>query len=326
MAISNEIKYSYSNKTDKVEPNITYINFRKAGDTLQNDHKSLNVFNKMNSSGNYSNAEIELVIKAKDLSNSDYVSGIKSATLYDYDEKADNLITVGELQEKKDEFGNIEYVISLKPDTKVENMLICVLDKENNKCSKLVSDQLKYIFKHKDEFDVLPDEYLENINSNSLIVEDKKPNVNFLISNSLNEKNDINNNDFIYNTDNKIWFNSDKDELVIDINDDVNGSKKCSGIDKIAIFENGKSLSSTDDILSVDKYHDQITIKASKLNDEKITLELKLPIMPVIQKKLNLQFMLIKKRLTEQFLLKKTMQKKSTEICGLIRMKLLHFM
>lgn len=87
MAISNEIKYSYSNKTDKVEPNITYINFRKAGDTLQNDHKSLNVFNKMNSSGNYSNAEIELVIKAKDLSNSDYVSGIKSATLYDYDEK-----------------------------------------------------------------------------------------------------------------------------------------------------------------------------------------------------------------------------------------------
>lgn len=269
MAISNEIKYSYSNKTDKVEPNITYINFRKAGDTLQNDHKSLNVFNKMNSSGNYSNAEIELVIKAKDLSNSDYVSGIKSATLYDYDEKADNLITVGELQEKKDEFGNIEYVISLKPDTKVENMLICVLDKENNKCSKLVSDELKYIFKHKDEFDVLPDEYLEHINSNSLIVEDKKPNVNFLISNSLNEKNDINNNDFIYNTDNKIWFNSDKDELVIDINDDVNGSKKCSGIDKIAIFENGKSLSSTDDILSVDKYHDQIIIKASKLNDEK---------------------------------------------------------
>lgn len=78
---------------------------------------------------------------------------------------------------------------------------------------------------------------------NSLIVEDKKPNVNFLISNSLNEKNDINNSDFIYNTDNKIWFNSDKDELVIDINDDVNGSKKCSGIDKIAIFENGKSLS-----------------------------------------------------------------------------------
>ena len=269
MAISNEIKYSYSNKTDKVEPNITYINFRKAGDTLQNDHKSLNVFNKMNSSGNYSNAEIELVIKAKDLSNSDYVSGIKSATLYDYDEKADNLITVGELQEKKDEFDNIEYVISLKPDTKVENMLICVLDKENNKCSKLVSDELKYIFKHKDEFDVLPDEYLEHINSNSLIVEDKKPNVNFLVSNSLNEKNDINNNDFIYNTDNKIWFNSDKDELVIDINDDVNGSKKCSGIDKIAILENGKSLSSTDDILSVDKYHDQITIKASKLNDEK---------------------------------------------------------
>lgn len=269
MAISNEIKYSYSNKTDKVEPNITYINFRKAGDTLQNDHKSLNVFNKMNSSGNYSYAEIELVIKAKDLSNSDYVSGIKSATLYDYDEKADNLITVGELQEKKDEFDNIEYVISLKPDTKVENMLICVLDKENNKCSKLVSDELKYIFKHKDEFDVLPDEYLEHINSNSLIVEDKKPNVNFLVSNSLNEKNDINNNDFIYNTDNKIWFNSDKDELVIDINDDVNGSKKCSGIDKIAILENGKSLSSTDDILSVDKYHDQITIKASKLNDEK---------------------------------------------------------
>lgn len=55
-------------------------------------------------------------------------------------------------------------MISLKPDTKVENMLICVLDKENNKCSKLVSDELKYIFKHKDEFDVLPDEYLENIN------------------------------------------------------------------------------------------------------------------------------------------------------------------
>lgn len=51
MAISNEIKYSYSNKTDKVEPNITYINFRKAGDTLQNDHKSLNVFN--NVSVNY---------------------------------------------------------------------------------------------------------------------------------------------------------------------------------------------------------------------------------------------------------------------------------
>lgn len=147
-----------------------------------------------------------------------------------------------------------------------------------------------------------------------------------MVSNSLNEKNDINNNDFIYNTDNKIWFNSDKDELVIDINDDVNGSKKCSGIDKIAILENGKSLSSTDDILSVDKYHDQITIKASKLMMKKITLELKLPIMPVIQKKPNLQFMLIKKRLTEQFLLKKTMQKKSTEIYGLIRMKLLHFM
>lgn len=95
-AISQNIPYEYSCVLVKKEPTITYINIRKTEIGSLVSDASIKIFSFVN----YTSNEIEFIIKAKDLSYTNYISGIKSVTLYDYDEKTDSRTFIGEFEKK----------------------------------------------------------------------------------------------------------------------------------------------------------------------------------------------------------------------------------
>ena len=240
-AISQNISYEYSCVLDKKEPTITYINIRKTeiGSSVSDAPIKMFPF------GNYTNNEIEFIIKAKDLSNSDYVSGIKSVHLYDYDEKTDSRTFIGEFEKKDsqtiDDEEIWEYVLKIQPskignaNVSIKDMLICVTDNKNNEYSKRVIDEINLHFEN--DSDNSPDEYLRTMESNSLIVENNPPEVNFDTSGS--SAIEENEEEKIY------WYNRDGGILTVNINDDKHSDGICSGICRVKITDEHDSIIDT---------------------------------------------------------------------------------
>lgn len=231
-AISQMISYEYSCKLDKKEPEITYINICKTENTTETDDP-IKIF----SFGNYTNNEIEFIIKAKDLSYTNYISGIRSVTLYDYDEKTDSRSFFGEFEKKEsqiiDDEEIWEYVLKIQPNKtdnaniSIKNMLICVTDNKNNEYSKRVIDEINLHFEN--DSDNFPDEYLKTMESNSLVVENDPPEVTFDTSeSSAIEKNEE---EKIY------WYNKDGGVLTVNVNDDKHNDGICSGIGSVKITD-----------------------------------------------------------------------------------------
>lgn len=210
---------------DQKSPEITYIDIQETGET------SLDKILKFFTFGNYSNESLKLVVKAKDESESSFKS--KIATISLYDGQVEYFDTNSLIQEsitgKRDEFGNddetYEYVFVIPETANIENMVIRVVDNGGQAYSNEV---LKEIERHFDseKFDELPNEYLQGMISNSFLVEDDAPIINFDVSQSSNGGN--------INTDGKIWYNSDGGELTMTINDET-ADGKYSGIYNIVI-------------------------------------------------------------------------------------------
>ena len=240
-AISQNISYEYSCVLDKKEPTITYINIRKTeiGSSVSDAPIKMFPF------GNYTNNEIEFIIKAKDLSNSDYVSGIKSVHLYDYDEKTDSRTFIGEFEKKDsqtiDDEEIWEYVLKIQPskignaNVSIKDMLICVTDNKNNEYSKRVIDEINLHFEN--DSDIFPDEYLRTMESNSIVVENDPSEVTFDTSES--SAIEENEEEKIY------WYNQDGGILTININDDKHNDGICSGICRIKITDEHDSIIDT---------------------------------------------------------------------------------
>lgn len=170
--------------------------------------------------GNYANDNIELVVKAYDTSDTTYVSGIDWIFLCDmFDEgqiyriapnpdKSERIYVEEELDIKE----LYKYVFDIPKGTKLDNMSIQLKDKcnkpKNVDVNKLIGEMTK----------------------NSLVVENNSPNIEFIVSNSLNDSRSVNDEDFIYNSDKKIWYN------------ETDGEKSCSGYEgNFVIFVNDET-------------------------------------------------------------------------------------
>ncbi len=272
-AISNEMKYSYSNKTDEKSPEITYINIRKSGaktKTTDPDIENVEVeppFN-MYSFGNYTNTEIELVIKVKDISNSDFISGISSVRLLDGDKELFNLVG------NKDE--NYEYVFKIEPNTKIGDMRIGIRDGIGNEYSNSVVEEIKSRFENENEDP--PDSCLKNMKSNLLVVENKESQVDFVVSNSLNAEKSVSDKNFIYNSDNKVWYNKDDGKFTICTYDNIpNSGDVCSGIHSVKITWLHNDKEKIDEIIfddgQVNFYQHEIAISKLENGEHKYIIE-----------------------------------------------------
>lgn len=240
-AISQKISYEYSCVLDKKEPTITYINIRKTEIGSSVSDAPIKMF----SFGNYTNNEIEFIIKAKDMSYTNYISGIKSVTLYDYDEKTNSLTFIGEFEKKDsqtiDDEEIWEYVLKIQPNkignasVSIKEMLVCVTDNKSNEYSKKILDEINLHFEN--DSDNSPDEYLRTMESNSLIVENNPPEVNFDTSGS--SAIEENEEEKIY------WYNQDGGVLTVNVNDDRYSDGICSGIGSVKITDEHNGIIDT---------------------------------------------------------------------------------
>ena len=122
---------------------------------------------------------------------------------------------------------NGQYIFELPLNTKIENMVIKLTDKNGMESCINVNDKM-------------------GLDSNLLIIENDAPNVDFIVKNTLNNEVKVSDsNDLQLNSDGNIWYNENDSEIscekyngnfIISVNDFY------SGICKVVISESGKNL------------------------------------------------------------------------------------
>ncbi len=213
---------------DTKAPKVISAGFRKKGAMVFDDTVNYLSF------GNYAKEDIELVIVAQDISETAYQSGIKDVSLYDggnggFGEcvqtmPSDSYVTgSGEMV--------CEYLFDIPLGTSIDDLMLRLSDNCNITSRFRVRD------------------FVQSMEKNSLVVENDTPNIEFLISNSLNESEAVDDKSFIYNSDGKIWYNQkDEDKICGDYDgnfiirvDDFGEEGIDSGISSILIYQISKS-------------------------------------------------------------------------------------
>lgn len=203
----NEDLYKYSdsgNGCDTEPPNINIKGFRKKGSTEFEDCVNFLEF------GNYAKEDIELVVEAEDISETDYVSGVKSVSLSNGNSNIAELSSPNEAN---------EYVFVISKNTKFDNMLITAVDKDGFDKTINVKDQITEMKK------------------NTITVENEPPEVNFDTSGS--SAIEENEEEKIY------WYNQDGGVLTVNVNDDKHNDGICSGIGSVEITDEYDGITNT---------------------------------------------------------------------------------
>lgn len=209
----NEDLYKYSNSVnghDTEPPKINVKGFRKKGSKEFDDCV---IFSEL---GNYAKEDIELVVEAEDISETEYISGIKTVALYN----GGSVIT-----ELSNSNADNEYVFVISKNTKIDNMVIKAVDGGGVGNTIDVKEQIP------------------NMKKNTLIVENDPPEVFFdMLGFSATEENES---EKIY------WYDKDGGVLTINVNDDISGNGICSGISNVRITDEHDGVS---DILYDEAY------------------------------------------------------------------------
>lgn len=203
----NEDLYKYSdseNGRDTKHPNIYVKGFRKKGSTEFEDCVNFLEF------GNYAKEDIEFVVQAEDISDTDYVSGVKIVALYN----GNNVIT-----ELSSPNTNNEYVFAIPKNSRIDDMLITAADKEGFDNTINVKDQITEMKK------------------NTIIVENEPPIVTFDTSESSAIEENVE--EKIY------WYNKDGGVLTVNVNDDKYDDGICSGIGSVEITDEHNGIIDT---------------------------------------------------------------------------------
>lgn len=220
---------SEDNGRDTEPPDIVNIGFRKKGSAEFEDCVNFLTF------GNYAKEDIELVVEAKDFSETEYVSGVKTVALYN----GASVIT-----ELSSPDTNNEYVFVIPKNTKIDNMVIILADMNGFTNMINVSDRITEMKK------------------NTITVENEPPEVTFDTSESsaIEEKEG----EKIY------WYNQDGGVLTVSVNDDRYGDGICSGIGSVKITDEYDGITDTlyDKTFSDNqKDSDSFSIDTSTLSD-----------------------------------------------------------
>lgn len=203
----NEDLYKYSdseNGRDTESPNINIKGFRKKGST---EFEDCVIFLKF---GNYAKEDIELVVEAEDISETDYVSGVKIVALYN----GNNVIT-----ELSSPNTDNEYVFVISKNTKIDNMVVMAGDRDGFDNTVNVRDQIT------------------EMKETTLVVENDLPEVTLDTSES--SAIEENEEEKIY------WYNRDGGILTVNINDDKHSDGICSGICRVKITDEHDSIIDT---------------------------------------------------------------------------------
>lgn len=203
----NEDLYKYSdseNGCDTEPPNINIKGFRKKGSTEFEDCVNFLEF------GNYAKEDIELVVEAEDISETDYVSGVKSVSLSNGNSNIAELSSPNEAN---------EYVFVISKNTKFDNMLITAVDKDGFDKTINVKDQITEMKK------------------NTITVESEPPEVTFDTSES--SAIEENEEEKIY------WYNKEGGALTVNVNDDKHNDGICSGIGSVEITDEYDGITNT---------------------------------------------------------------------------------
>ena len=203
----NEDLYKYSdseNGCDTEPPNINIKGFRKKGSTEFEDCVNFLEF------GNYAKEDIELVVEAEDISETDYVSGVKSVSLSNGNSNIAELSSPNEAN---------EYVFVISKNTKFDNMLITAVDKDGFDKTINVKDQITEMKK------------------NTITVESEPPEVTFDTSES--SAIEENEEEKIY------WYNKEGGVLTVNVNDDKHNDGICSGIGSVEITDEYDGITNT---------------------------------------------------------------------------------
>lgn len=229
------------NGRDTEPPIINDIYFRKS--VGSQDDTDLSEFMNITENGNFAKEEIELVVDAEDVSETKYKSGIESVKLYD-----------GYSCKNYEQYEmNGQYIFELPLNTKIENMVIKLTDKNGMESCINVNDKM-------------------GLDSNLLIIENDAPNVDFIVKNTLNNEVKVSDsNDLQLNSDGNIWYNENDSEIscekyngnfIISVNDFY------SGICKVVISESGKNLvDNIFDNLEEIKTEYNFSVKSSELDN-----------------------------------------------------------
>lgn len=229
------------NGRDTEPPIINDIYFRKS--VGSQDDTDLSEFMNITENGNFAKEEIELVVDAEDVSETKYKSGIESVKLYD-----------GYSCKNYEQYEmNGQYIFELPLNTKIENMVIKLTDKNGMESCINVNDKM-------------------GLDSNLLIIENYAPNVDFIVKNTLNNEVKVSDsNDLQLNSDGNIWYNENDSEIscekyngnfIISVNDFY------SGICKVVISESGKNLvDNIFDNLEEIKTEYNFSVKSSELDN-----------------------------------------------------------
>lgn len=192
------------NGRDTEPPNIDVKGFRKKGSTEFEDCVNFLKF------GNYAKEDIELVVEVEDISETEYVSGVKTVTLYN----GSSVITELNSTNKDN-----EYVFVIPKNTKIDDMVIKAADGDGFDNTVNVSDQIT------------------EMNENTLIVENEPPEVTFDTSEfSAIEENE---------EEKLYWYNQDGGVLTVNVNDDRHSDGICSGIGSVKITDEHNGITNT---------------------------------------------------------------------------------
>ena len=203
----NEDLYKYSdseNGCDTEPPNINIKGFRKKGSTEFEDCVNFLEF------GNYAKEDIELVVEAEDISETDYVSGVKSVSLSNGNSNIAELSSPNEAN---------EYVFVISKNTKFDNMLITAVDKDGFDKTINVKDQITEMKKNTITVESEPLEVTFDTSESSAIEENEE------------EK--------IY------WYNKEGGVLTVNVNDDKHNDGICSGIGSVEITDEYDGITNT---------------------------------------------------------------------------------
>lgn len=185
-----------SRGADNLAPNITYLNIVSS----END-KKINVL----PSGNYSNENIIVKIKADDKSDSTYISGVK-----EYSVNCSNAESNKSDYNINDEFNSI-FLINGKT---LNNATISAIDNGNHAYTNSISAEIKKLFNQNPDGEK-PDEYLKDMQSDTFIIEDVPPKATADVSGKSAEYTD--------GEEKIFWFNSQKQKVDFTFSDDTSG-------------------------------------------------------------------------------------------------------
>lgn len=194
----NEDLYKYSNAEngrDTQPPNIEIKGFRTKGSAEYKDCVNFLKF------GNYARDDIELVVEAKDISETDYVTGVGSVSLCNGDSVIEELNSSNAAN---------EYVFVISKNTRIDNMVIRAADKNGFSNTANVIDQIT------------------EMKENTLVVENDPPEVSFDTSKSSTIED---NGEKIY------WYNTGDSIFSVKVTDVNENDKVCSGLASVKIID-----------------------------------------------------------------------------------------